>query len=205
MDEVIAATAYLDLFLRRITEPSLIQIFLKFLLTEKHDDTLVVSGQLTEVRSPGGVTTLDVLAMTESADYQFGQLGVRKERPEFKLLPSEYFHRQVYACCWFEQVNSDVLALVHSDRVLINLRKPGETGYKIPVGGGYRWVTAPNYLGEILEWTGWAILTWSTAGLSFAVFTMANLAPRAFSNHTWYRENFPDYPPERKALIPYLF
>ncbi len=94
---------------------------------------------------------------------------------------------------------------VHSDRVLIHLRKPGETGYKIPFGGGYRFVTSPNYLGEILEWTGWAILTWSLAGLSFALFTTANLAPRALANHRWYREKFDDYPPERRALVPFVF
>jgi uncharacterized protein len=29
---------------------------------------------------------------------------VREERPEFDLLPSEYFARNVYACYWFEQI-----------------------------------------------------------------------------------------------------
>ena len=91
---------------------------------------------------------------------------------------------------------------VYSDRLLINLRKPGETGYKIPQGGLYRWVSAPNYLGEIIEWTGWALLVWSPAGLTFAVWTFANLAPRALANHKWYKEKFPVYPKERKALIP---
>ena len=94
---------------------------------------------------------------------------------------------------------------VHSDRVLIALRKPGETGYKIPFGGGYRWVTSPNYLGEILEWLGWALLTWSLAGLSFALFTAANLAPRAWANHLWYRETFDEYPPDRRALVPRMW
>lgn len=93
---------------------------------------------------------------------------------------------------------------VHADAVLRNLRKPGEQGYAIPRGGLYRWVSCPNYLGEILEWCGWALATWSPAGLAFAVFTFANLAPRAWSNHTWYRRTFPDYPPERRALIPFL-
>jgi len=40
------------------------------------------------------------------------------------------------------------------------------------------------------------------AGLAFAVWTIANLAPRARSNHKWYRETFPDYPENRKALLP---
>lgn len=92
---------------------------------------------------------------------------------------------------------------LRSDRTLRHLRRPGETGYKIPQGGAYRWVSCPNYLGEILEWTGWAIATWSVGGLAFAVYTIANLAPRALQNHRWYEQQFIDYP-DRKALIPYL-
>jgi protein-S-isoprenylcysteine O-methyltransferase Ste14 len=91
-----------------------------------------------------------------------------------------------------------------SDRILRRLRRPGESGYKVPRGGAYRWVSAPNYLGEIVEWSGWALATWSLAGLAFAVYTFANLAPRALSNHRWYLEQFADYPPQRRALIPYV-
>ena len=93
---------------------------------------------------------------------------------------------------------------LHADTVLIHLRKPGETGYKIPRGGIYRFVTSPNYLGEIMEWCGWALMTWSLPGLAFAVYSVANLAPRALSNHKWYREKFDDYPTSRRALIPFL-
>lgn len=93
---------------------------------------------------------------------------------------------------------------LHADTVLIRLRKPGETGYKIPRGGMYRFITCPNYFGEILEWCGWALMTWSLPGLAFALYTAANVGPRAFSNHAWYRETFDDYPPERKALIPFV-
>ena len=94
---------------------------------------------------------------------------------------------------------------LHADTVLIHLRKPGETGYKIPRGGMYRFVTSPNYLGEILEWCGWALMTWSLPGLAFALYTISNLAPRAVTNHKWYREKFDDYPSERRALIPFIF
>ena len=80
----------------------------------------------------------------------------------------------------------------------------GERGYKIPRGGLYERVSCPNYLGELLEWTGWAIATWSLAGLSFAVYTAANLVPRAVAHHRWYRETFPDYPPARRAVIPFV-
>ncbi len=89
-----------------------------------------------------------------------------------------------------------------SDRILHKLRNSSETEYCIPQDGLYRWVCCPNYLGEIIEWFGWALATWSLPGLAFAVWTMANLVPRARSNHRWYREHFPDYPQERKILIP---
>lgn len=94
---------------------------------------------------------------------------------------------------------------LHADQVLMNLRKPGETGYKIPRGGLYRWVTSPNYFGEVIEWTGWAIATWSLPGVAFALWTAANLIPRARDHHKWYLSRFPDYPPERRAVIPLIF
>jgi len=90
----------------------------------------------------------------------------------------------------------------HSDTILINLRKPGETGYKIPKGGMFRWVSCPNLLGEVIEWVGFGILTWSLPGLVFAIWTFANVVPRAISHHRWYKEKFPEYPKDRKAVIP---
>jgi len=92
----------------------------------------------------------------------------------------------------------------YADHVLFSLRRRGEKGYKIPHGGLYRWVSCPNYFGELLEWTGWALATWSLAGFSFALWTIANLVPRALSNHKWYKQQFADYPDNRKAIIPYI-
>jgi len=89
-----------------------------------------------------------------------------------------------------------------ADIALRELRRPGEAGYKISHSRFYRWVSCPNYLGEITIWVGWAVATWSLPGLVFAFWTVANLLPRAKAHHAWYRETFPDYPPERKALLP---
>lgn len=94
---------------------------------------------------------------------------------------------------------------VHSDHVLRTLRKPGETTYKIPNGGLHRWLAAPNYFAELVEWIGFAIAAQTLAGWAFVVFTFANLAPRAVSNLKWYREKFPEYPRERKAIIPFIW
>lgn len=92
-----------------------------------------------------------------------------------------------------------------SDTILINLRKPGETGYKIPQKGLFKYVSCPNLFGETLEWAGFAVLTWSLPGLAFFVWTFANLIPRALSHHKWYKEKFEDYPKERKAVFPFLW
>ena len=94
---------------------------------------------------------------------------------------------------------------VSSDRALSRLRPPGESGYRIPRGGPFEWVSCPNYLGEILEWSAWAVASWSLAGAAFAVYTAANLAPRALAHHAWYRRQFADYPKNRRALLPFVW
>jgi protein-S-isoprenylcysteine O-methyltransferase Ste14 len=99
---------------------------------------------------------------------------------------------------------SGLILHVRSDGIIRSLRRPGEKGYKVPRDGPFKYVSNPNYLGEIVQWWGWALLTFSVAGLAFALFTTANLFPRAISNHRWYMENFEDYPRERKMIIPFI-
>jgi hypothetical protein len=92
-----------------------------------------------------------------------------------------------------------------SDAHLRSLRRPGERDYRIPTFGLYRFITSPNYLGELLMWTGWTVATWSLAGLAILVISAANLVPRARANLRWYREKFPAFAASRKALVPFLF
>ena len=91
-----------------------------------------------------------------------------------------------------------------SDTILISLRAPGETGYKIPTGGFFKWVSCPNFFGELVEWLGFAIMCSNVAGWSFFIWTFANLVPRAIDHHRWYQRTFNNYPKERKAVLPYL-
>jgi 3-oxo-5-alpha-steroid 4-dehydrogenase 1 len=97
--------------------------------------------------------------------------------------------------------------LVHSEAVLRGLRASREVrddgdGYKIPYGGGFRWVSSPHYLGELLAWAGLAVATWCPGGLFIFTISAANLVPRAAVVHRWYQERFEDYPSDRAALIP---
>lgn len=93
---------------------------------------------------------------------------------------------------------------IHSDHILRNLRKPGETGYVIPRGGMFNFVSGANFFGEILEWWGYFLMSPSLPSLAFAVFTSSNIGPRALQHHKWYLQKFEDYPKNRKAIIPFI-
>tara|TARA_Y100000389_G_scaffold51714_1_gene47441 strand:- start:8040 stop:8786 length:747 start_codon:yes stop_codon:yes gene_type:complete len=91
---------------------------------------------------------------------------------------------------------------INADNVLIKIKKQRK-GYQIPKGKLYNLISCPNYLGEMMEWIGFAFMCWSLPSLLFAIWTIANLFPRALSQHKWYKEKF-DYPINRKAIIPYI-
>jgi hypothetical protein len=92
---------------------------------------------------------------------------------------------------------------IHSDSILRSLRsKQGE--YKIPQGGLFEYVSGANFLGEIIEWTGYAVACRSLPATTFAIFTLCNIGPRAIHHHRWYKEKFDDYPTNRTALIPFI-
>jgi len=92
-----------------------------------------------------------------------------------------------------------------SDHILIHLRKPGETNYKIPTGFLFKYVSCPNLFGELIQWTGFVIIAWNLPALSFLVWTGANLIPRALGHHKWYKTHFAEYPKNRKIMIPKIW
>ncbi len=96
---------------------------------------------------------------------------------------------------------------LHSDYIIRHLRRPGDTAHYIPRGGMFRYVTSANYFGEFVEWTGFAVLTWSWAGAVFALWTFANLAPRARALSHRYAEEFgSDYTRlHRRHIIPFIY
>ena len=91
-----------------------------------------------------------------------------------------------------------------SDKKLISLREKNE-GYQIPTGGLFNYISCPNHFGEIIEWIGFSIIAWNLPATTFAIWTFCNLAPRSNNHHNWYKENFKDYPKNRKALIPFIW
>lgn len=96
---------------------------------------------------------------------------------------------------------------LNSDYIIRHLRKPGDTKHYIPKGGMFKYVSSANYFGEITEWFGFAILTWSLPGALFCLWTFANLAPRANSLYQKYEEEFGDEFTKlhRKRVIPFIY
>jgi len=81
----------------------------------------------------------------------------------------------------------------------------GCTGYYIPYGGLFDLVVMPNYFGELVQWIGWTIATWSLSGVVWTLFCAATFVPRSRHNLQWYKEQFENFPSNRKALIPFIF
>lgn len=97
---------------------------------------------------------------------------------------------------------------IYHDSILFGLRKQknDKQRYFIPKGGLFELVSCPNYLGEAIEWSGFALAAWlSIPALLFAIFTAANLFPRAWRTHRWYRQQFREYPQSRRAVVPFIF
>ncbi|KAJ4903833.1 Steroid 5-alpha-reductase DET2 [Raphanus sativus] len=95
---------------------------------------------------------------------------------------------------------------ITSDRTLVRLKKEHYGVYVIPRGGLFEFVSCPNYFGEVVEWFGWGVMTWSWPGIGFFLYTCSNLIPRAHASHIWYNDKFrAEYPKTRKAVIPFVF
>ena len=85
------------------------------------------------------------------------------------------------------------------------MRAKKNKGYSLPFGGLFDLITSPNYFGEIIQWCGFAVLTWSSMGIGIALCAAAHLVPRAYSHRLWYRRKSTDFPSLRKAIIPRVF
>jgi len=97
---------------------------------------------------------------------------------------------------------------LRSDHIIRDLRKnPDDTKHYFPKGFMFKYVTSANYLGELIEWLGFAILTWSIPALVFFIWTFANLVPRAHAIYKRYQKEFPEEMKNSKLkrVIPFVY
>ena len=78
--------------------------------------------------------------------------------------------------------------------------------YILPNGFFFDYVLCPNYLGEFIEWLGLAVAVNNLALRAFALWTFANLFPRAVNYRRWYVDTFGEKAvgKHRKAFLPFL-
>lgn len=98
-------------------------------------------------------------------------------------------------------------------------KKNKQEHYAIPHGYLYKFISYPNYFCEWMEWLGFAMaaspvpsftsldafLATVSPPFLFFLSEIFLMIPRAYRGHKWYHAKFPDYPKERKAVIPFLF
>lgn len=105
------------------------------------------------------------------------------------------------------------------------IEERGQTqhSYQIPYGLWFTSVSCANFFGEIVEWVGYAMVVTSstalspysatllspsaTAALSFVLYVLSNLLPRAAAHHRWYEVQFGDAYRrlKRKAVLPGIY
>ena len=99
------------------------------------------------------------------------------------------------------------LANFNCHMILRNLRKEGSTARAIPSGFGFNLVTCPNYLFEVVAWTGVYLvsgLNWSV--LFFIIVGSATMMKWASAREKRYRKEFGDkYKRKRYVMFPGLW
>jgi len=115
----------------------------------------------------------------------------------------DWFKHPVFIVGLILFITGMVINMAADDR-LIHLRKSSSNGYQIPYGFLFSKISCPNFFGEIIEWGGFTLLCFSWPAFSFFIWTLCNLIPRALDHHRWYKNKFPDYPEERKAVFPFV-
>ena len=153
-------------------------------------------------KMPLGIVLMGMLFNTLNALMQGGWI--------FYIAPDDYYTDWFSKPYFYIGTAIFVFGMVvnlHSDYIIRHLRKPGDTRHYIPRGGMFRYVSSANYFGELTEWVGFAVASWSWAGVVFAWWTFANLAPRAASLRKRYEKEFGDEfrSLKRKRIIPFIY
>uniref|UniRef100_A0A182Q3C7 Polyprenal reductase n=1 Tax=Anopheles farauti TaxID=69004 RepID=A0A182Q3C7_9DIPT len=108
----------------------------------------------------------------------------------------------VFYYAWFHQFRSNV--------ILANLRKD-RTGrvvsekHALPTGDYFEVVSSPHMFFEIVMYVVlFAVLHRNSSMVYVLLWVLSNQLMNSWLTHQWYVENFPNYPKQRKALVPYV-
>eukprot|EP01101_Sappina_pedata_P013026 TRINITY_DN9337_c0_g1_i1.p1 TRINITY_DN9337_c0_g1~~TRINITY_DN9337_c0_g1_i1.p1 ORF type:complete len:314 (+),score=129.48 TRINITY_DN9337_c0_g1_i1:25-942(+) len=97
------------------------------------------------------------------------------------------------------------LGNLYTHIILMNLRPAGSRERRIPRGFLFEYVSCPNYFCEIVAWIGFSLMTQSLASYIFTAMGAFQMVIWAQKKHSQYRKEFPDYPKNRKILVPFVY
>jgi 3-oxo-5-alpha-steroid 4-dehydrogenase 3 / polyprenol reductase len=109
----------------------------------------------------------------------------------------------VFLYAWYHQFQSNL--------ILANLRKNKEgrvvtEKHMMPVGGYFELVSSPHMFFEIVMYAAYfAILYQNISALYVCLWVLCNQTENAWLTHVWYKEQYKNYPIQRRAVFPRLF
>ena len=150
-------------------------------------------------KMPVGIMLMGMIFNTLNAVMQGGWIFYYGDYTDWMSKPFIYIGTAIFLFGFITNL--------HSDYVIRNLRKPGDTKHYIPKGGMFKYVSSANYFGEFMEWVGFAVASWSWAGAVFALWTFANLGPRSASLYKRYEREFGEEFTQlkRKRILPFIY
>ncbi|MEG2613273.1 MAG: 3-oxo-5-alpha-steroid 4-dehydrogenase [Alistipes sp.] len=153
-------------------------------------------------KMPAGIVAMGAIFNTLNALMQGGWI--------FFIAPANYY------ASWFTKPYLYIGIVIfylgmyinrRSDHIIRDLRHAGDTRHYIPRGGMILYESSANYFGDMTQWIGFAIASWSWAGVVFVWWTFANLAPRSASLYKRYEGEFgKEFTAlRRKKIIPFIY
>lgn len=95
----------------------------------------------------------------------------------------------------------------HLHHCLLAKLRQGQSSnrYVLPAGLWFDYIGSPQYLAEILIYTGFLLMMQTRGAAALLLWVASNQALNSWRTHMWYLDNFDDYKKQnRKALIPHI-
>ncbi len=96
------------------------------------------------------------------------------------------------------------LANFRTHLILRDLRPAGSSTRAIPRGFGFSLVSCPNYFFEMVAWCAFSLMTGLPSAWFFTIVASGQMWLWACKKHSRYLKEFPEYPKNRKPMIPFL-
>jgi len=104
----------------------------------------------------------------------------------------------IFFWAWYQQLEAH--------RIFARLKIANPTKHSVPYGGLFSLVSCPHYTMEVVLYTVLLLILGISHSSMLLVWSwvVINQCIAGLMSHSWYQTKFKEYPPTRKAIIPYL-